>query len=291
MKFLAVVFYFFLIVFQVSQAANTTQHHGGFVPGKYFDRVVIFVFENKYYSSVIKNRHFASLPKKYSGKLLTNYIATTHPSQPNYIALISGSTKGTNEDDESNIDRQSVVDLLEKKHISWKSYQENYPGGCNKNMDIGTYARKHNPFMSFTNISGNKKRCANIVNAKQLDRDIAHNKVPQYVFYTPNLNHDAHDKSTAYAGHWFSRFLAKRIRNPAFNKNTLFIVTFDEDDGGNDSKNHVYTALLGPNLNKKLSSAKDAGHYNHYSVLRTVEDNWDLGTLQTNDETANAFKL
>jgi hypothetical protein len=77
---------------------------------------------------------------------------------------------------------------LEKKDISWKSYQEDYPGGCNKEMDIGLYARKHNPFMSFTNISKDKKRCAKIVNSKQLDKDIARNSVPQFVFYTPNVS-------------------------------------------------------------------------------------------------------
>ncbi|KAI9301991.1 phosphoesterase family-domain-containing protein [Cunninghamella echinulata] len=158
------------------------------VPGKNFDRVVIFIFENNDYDKVIKNKYFKSLPVKYNGVLLTNYYATTHPSQPNYIALISGSTAGTNENDKSDIKRKNIVDLLEKKNISWKSYQEDYPGHCNKKMDIKDYARKHNPFMSFVNISENKKRCANIVNSKQLDEDIKNNQVPQFVFYTPNVS-------------------------------------------------------------------------------------------------------
>ena len=102
--------------------------------------------------------------------------------------MISGSTDGTEENDESNIDRDTIVDLLEKKDITWKSYQEDYPGGCNKEMDIDNYARKHNPFISFTNIQKDKKRCAKIVNAKQLDKDIEDNKVPQYGFYTPDVS-------------------------------------------------------------------------------------------------------
>ncbi|KAI8066774.1 phosphoesterase family-domain-containing protein [Gongronella butleri] len=275
--------------------ASSTQHHGGggggIVRGKYFDRVVIFIFENKFYKSVIKDKNFSKLHKKHQGKLLTNFKATTHPSQPNYIALISGTPEGANGDNDSNIKRKNIVDLLEKKKISWKTYQENYPGNCNKASDIGSYARKHNPFMGFVNISRNKKRCSNIVNAKQLDKDIAANKVPQYVFYTPNLNHDAHDKSIKYAGRWFSKFLAKRINKPAFNKNTLFIVTFDEDDGGNDSSNHVYTALLGPGLNKKFAKATDAKKYNHYSILRTIEDNWGLGDLGQHDKDATLLAL
>ncbi|KAI9320682.1 phosphoesterase family-domain-containing protein [Dichotomocladium elegans] len=158
------------------------------VKGKHFDRVVTIIFENKDYSTAMKDKFLKSLPSLYNGVLLTNYHATTHPSQPNYIALISGSTDGTNEDDESNINRKTIVDLLEKRKITWKAYQEDYPGGCNKEMDIKNYARKHNPFISFTNIQKNKKRCANIVNAKELDKDIKNNKVPQYVFYTPDVS-------------------------------------------------------------------------------------------------------
>lgn len=42
--------------------------------------------------------------------------------------MISGSTDGVFLDNDSNLDRKSVVDLLEAKGISWKSYQQGYPG-------------------------------------------------------------------------------------------------------------------------------------------------------------------
>jgi hypothetical protein len=48
-------------------------------------------------------------------------------------------------------------------------------------------SKKHNPFISFTSISGNPARCAKIVPATQLDTDIANNALPNYSFYTPNL--------------------------------------------------------------------------------------------------------
>ena len=38
---------------------------------------------------------------------------------------------------------------------------------------------KHNPFISFPSITNNATRCAKIVNADQLDTDIANNAVPQ----------------------------------------------------------------------------------------------------------------
>lgn len=244
------------IMFWLAQAAphhNHHHHHSSdidvgshhnnssttIVPGKHFDRVVIIVFENKDYSTAMKNKYLKSLPGRHNGMLDENththtqcHNNKTHPlvlllyrrfayklpwhipslaaqlrmcikflhtgsNTPHtddgciflQIAMISGSTKGTKEDDESNFDRDTIVDLLEKKQILWKTYQEDYPGGCNSHMDIDNYARKHNPFISFKNIRNNKKRCANIVNADQLDKDIKDDKVPQYVYYTPNVRY------------------------------------------------------------------------------------------------------
>ncbi|KAI8150259.1 phosphoesterase family-domain-containing protein [Fennellomyces sp. T-0311] len=260
------------------------------VAGKYFDRVVIIVFENKDYETAMENDYFKTLPNRHNGVLLTNYRGTSHPSQPNYIAMISGSTDGTDEDDESNIDRKTIVDLLEKKKISWKSYQEDFPGGCNKEMDIDDYARKHNPFISFKNIQKDKKRCARIVNSKELDKDIENDSVPQYVFYTPDINNDAHDTDIDYGAKWLKKFLEPRIKKPAFSKNTMFVVTFDEDDSNTD-ENHVYTALFGPDWKGAPKSKKDKKEYDHYSLLRTIEDNWSLGDLGEEDEDADPFDL
>jgi hypothetical protein len=64
------------------------------VPGQFFDRVVIFIFENNDYAKVVKNKYFKSLPKKHNGVLLTNYLATTHPSQPNYVMKTHTHTGG-----------------------------------------------------------------------------------------------------------------------------------------------------------------------------------------------------
>lgn len=66
-------------------------------------------------------------------------------------------------------------------------------------MDIDNYARKHNPFISFKNIQKDKKRCANIVSAKQLDKDIDNDSVPQYVFYTPDVSNKHHSFRNTFA--------------------------------------------------------------------------------------------
>ena len=70
----------------VDDSKTSSSSESGLVPGKYFDRVVIIVFENKDYKTAMKNDYLKSLPSKHNGVLLTNYRGTSHPSQPNYVS-------------------------------------------------------------------------------------------------------------------------------------------------------------------------------------------------------------
>ncbi|KAL0094913.1 secreted acid phosphatase [Phycomyces blakesleeanus] len=266
------------------------KHDSSIVHGKTFDRVVIIVLENTDFETAAADSYYASLAEKHNGVLLTNYLAITHPSQPNYIAMITGSVEGVYRDTMANLDRRSLVDLMEAKGISWKSYQQAYPGSCNLDMRISTYARKHNPFMSMVNVQKDPKLCAKIVNADQLDIDIANNDVPQLVFYTPDMNNDAHDTSMSYAGNWLKSFIEPRINQTAFNKNTMFVTTFDENHT-KEIPNRVMTFLFGPDFKRSSTGSSDDTAYNHYSLLRTIEDNWELGNLGQNDATAVPFDI
>src|ERR1051325_9751434 len=60
-----------------------------------FDHIAIIMFENKEFGTVIGNPQmpiYNQLARQYT--LLTQYYAITHPSLPNYIALIGGDTFG-----------------------------------------------------------------------------------------------------------------------------------------------------------------------------------------------------
>ncbi|KAI8336118.1 phosphoesterase family-domain-containing protein [Chlamydoabsidia padenii] len=263
-----------------------------FVPGNHFDRVVIVVLANANYDDAIKDSYLSTLAEKHNGLTLTNHKALTHPSQANYVGMISGSTSGIHLDFNSNIDdRKSVVDLLEEKKISWKAYQEGYPtdGKCHTDSAIGLYRRKHNPFMSFTNISGNPTRCSKIATASQLDQDIRDNNVPQFVFYTPNMKNNGRDTDLKTASHWLSSFLEPRLKQDAFSKNTLFVITWDEQETVVSLHNHVMTVLLGSMVRR--SSLTDGVPYDHYSILKTIQNNWDLPSLGQNDDNATPFIL
>ena len=91
--------------------------------------------------------------------------------------------------------------------MTWKSYQENYPkensgtGNCfiAQYSTDKKYYRKHNPFMTFDNIRNNPNRCKNIVSSDQLDLDIASGNLPNLMYYTPNIDNDAHNTGLDYA--------------------------------------------------------------------------------------------
>mgnify|MGYP000947856384 FL=1 len=164
--------------------------------GKFFDRAIFVVFENTNYSNALKQPFLKKLANQ--GALFTNFLAPTHPSQGNYVALTAGSMNGVTGDGLYNLNVNNIADLLEAKGLTWKVYAEDYPGNCFTG-NSKKYVRKHNPFISFTNIQKNPSRCSNIVNANQFDIDAKSGKLANYIFYVPNLNNDGHDTGVAYA--------------------------------------------------------------------------------------------
>jgi len=256
--------------------------------GKWFDRIFVINLENTDYNDAAATPFFKTLSAE--GVSLSKYYALTHPSQPNYIAQIYGSNGGISGDSSRDVSGKSLVDLMEAKGISWKSYQEQYPGNCftSSSSSDGLYVRKHNPFISMTAVQ-KTDLCKNIVSGKQLDADIKANQVPQLVYYTPNMNNDGHDTSVSYAADWLSKFLVSVRSSPSLTSGTLFFVTFDEsEDYGND--NQVYTVMFGDPV-KGRAGTTDTTRYNHYSLLRTIEDNWELGNLGRNDASAKPITL
>jgi len=258
--------------------------------GKWFDRIVVINLENSDFADAENDHYLSVLAEK--GVLLTQYSGVTHPSQPNYIAQVYGDTHNITDDSWYDIKGKSLVDLLEAKDVSWKAYQEKFPGSCftGKGSEDMLYVHKHNPFISMNTVNSNPDLCAKVVDEKQLDRDIAANKVPQLVYYTPDMNNDGHDTGVSYASEWLRKFLSKRFSKPSFTKNTLFFVTFDEREDYDGGDNLVFTVMFGPVVDA-WKGRKDNRSYSHYSLLRTIEENWSLGSLGRNDKNARVFNL
>ena len=135
--------------------------------------------------------------------------------------------------------------------------------------------------ISFTNIQKNPERCKQIVNADQLNQDIADGNLPDFSLYIPDLNNDGHDTGVAFADRWYESSFSPRIKDPAFMKGMLLITTFDES--GLSLRNQIYTSFVGSMIKPGTVSHK---HYNHYSILKTVEGLLGLDSLGSGDKSA-----
>ncbi|MGZ3697455.1 MAG: alkaline phosphatase family protein [Bdellovibrionota bacterium] len=249
-------------------------------PAGHFKKVMTVVLENTNYDEAVAQPFLSSLVAH--GALLSEFLAEAHPSQPNYIAMISGSTHGVVADGTVNVDARHIGDLLEAKGLQWKVYAEKFPGNCFLGATSGKYARKHIPFISFKNVQSDPKRCARIVEASALQKDVSAGTLPDYSLYIPDLNNDGHDTGPAYADKFLSGFFGPLLQNPAFTKDLLLVVTFDESESYL-GPNHIFTVLYGDGVTQGVESRLTL---NHYSLMKMIEDEFSLGNLGQSDASA-----
>jgi Phosphoesterase family len=258
------------------------------VAARWFQHVLIIVLENQDYQDAINTRYLGRLAEE--GANFTNFHSLFHPSYSNYLAMVAGKPIPTTHDRQKDLNECTIGDLMQARGLSWKNYAQGYPAPpgpdsnshqCFKGNFAGRYARKHVPFISFIPIQ--QQECANVVTASQFNKDINKGTRPEYAFYTPDLDNDGHDTSLAYATKWLRSFLEPLRQDQAFMTGTLIIVTFDESRNGSpDAGNHIYTVFLGPMV--RPQQVQEA--YNHYDVLRTIEENFGLCPLGAGDDGA-----
>jgi hypothetical protein len=255
-----------------SYVPNVTQPH--------FKKVLIIIFENANYEKAMAQSYFKKLSEE--GALFTNFNGEAHPSQANYVALIAGDTYGIKNDKNVDLNGSHIGDLLDAKGLTWKAYAEKYPGNCFLGTSSGKYARKHLPFISFKNIQDNPERCANLVDGAAFDADLAAGTLPDYALYVPDLKNDGHDTGVSFADQWLHDKFGSLFKDADFMRDRIVMITFDESQSTNP--NHIYTVLYGDSV--KAGSVVSIRH-DHYSLLRLIEDEMGLGSLNMSDAQAS----
>lgn len=232
------------------------------------DHIVIVIFENKHRSSVIGNSRAPYLNKlARQGANMTRSYGITHPSQPNYLALFSGSTHGVS----SNAclrkfkKKQNLGSQLRKAGYSFTGYAEALPKTGFSGCVQGRYQRKHNPWVNFANLprSTNQPFSA-------FPRD--YRKLPTVAFVSPDMCNSMHDCSIRTGDRWMKRHF-NRYARWAKSNNSWLIVTFDENAGG--SANPIPTIIVGDGIRPGRYSQR----MDHYSLLRTIQKAYGLPTL------------
>ncbi|MEV7026125.1 alkaline phosphatase family protein [Kitasatospora sp. NPDC093558] len=233
------------------------------------DHVIVVVMENHAYSQVIGSTsapYINSLAK--GGASLTQSYAITHPSQPNYYALFSGSTQGITDDSCVNVGGLQAPNLaseLTAAGKTWASYNESLPAQGSTVCSSGTYAQKHNPWFGFGNVALDSAHTFS-----QFPTD--YTTLPKVSFVVPNLCSDMHDCSVKTGDTWLKTNLGA-YATWAASHNSLLLVTFDEDN--RLAGNRIPTVVYGAHV---AAGSTTATTYNHYDVLRTLEDLAGLST-------------
>jgi phosphatidylinositol-3-phosphatase len=260
-----------LAVLVVLLLAGAAQARNG-VPS--FRHVVVIVFENKESSSVLGTTEaptFNAMQSRYAG--LTTYYGVTHPSLPNYLALVGGSTFGIDSDCTSCIvNAVNLADTLQTKHKTWKLYAEGLPYAGFTGPSAGRYAKKHAPFLYFRDVVRSRQRLRRVVPLTQLRRDLQARRLPDFAFVVPDLCHSMHDCSVSAGDTWLASQLPPLLALPK----TVVFVIFDEGESNDHGGGHVPALALGTAVR---SGARFTAATNHYGLLRTIEDAWGLRLL------------
>jgi hypothetical protein len=240
------------------------------------------VLENREFDEVVGNpeapylNHLAQ-----RGALATRYFGVSHPSLPNYLALLGGDTFGIAENcTDCSARGPNLATQLSRAGIGWRAYMGGLPRPCFTGDANGDYAKRHDPFVYFPSITAVPSRCKEVVPEARLRADLRRHRLPEFGWLTPDLCDDAHDCSLAGADEHLRALVPRILRQ--LGPQGLLIVTFDEgtsDAGccGAPGGGRVAPILLGPYVRAGTTIAAAA---NHYSLLAGLEDRFDLTRLR-----------
>lgn len=239
-------------------------------------KVLVVVEENHSYSQMKNGMPFlSSLSEEYG--YATNWTALRHPSEPNYIAMVGGSTFGITDDKAPGVNSGrigsagSVFDQALAAGKTAATYAESMPKNCHpydypdRSLGKPTYAVRHNPWVYFE--SGRKGCLAHDQDLTSFGSDAAGNALPNVGFLIPNLDHDAHNGSLSAADSWLATQLSPVLHSTDFTSGKLVVVvTADEDDRHSD--NRVLTSVLTPRVSHRVVDTE----LNHYSLTRYIAE-------------------
>ncbi|WP_194914826.1 alkaline phosphatase family protein [Catenulispora rubra] len=265
------------------------------VPG--YDHVFVVYMENEDYSGIVGNTSQAPyinslLPK---GTSLSQAYATTHPSDPNYVALAGGGLYGLHDNSiaTTTINAPHVGNSVEAAGKSWKTYVENENGNCDYTSH-GYYSPDDVPFTFFQNFKSDESAtgyCARHDQPlTQMTSDLkSASTTPNFVWFEPDDCDDMESCGVTAGDNWLKATLPTIFNSPAWTQQkSLLILTWDEGATkayGPSYPNRVPTLLLG-SQNTVKAGYTSAQRTDQYGLLRTVDQALGLAPLTNNDKYA-----
>jgi hypothetical protein len=214
-----------------------------------------------------------------------------HPSEPNYVWMEAGFHLGLTTDYDPSAGNVSSADhltkLMDAAGIPWKTYAEDAPPGVCPIEMTGNYVPKHVPSVFFTDVVGNPPSATSpqcirhVVPFTEFAKDLASGNMPRYAFLSPNQCNDMHGGLrcpllgvTKQGDDWLARNLPPILQSRAFTDGGAVFLTWDESM---DGEHPIGMIVLSPVA--KGGGYQSATKYFHSSLLRTVEEIFDLSPL------------
>lgn len=218
-----------------------------------------------------------------------NYVAITHPSLPNYLAIASGSTHGITDDagpSSHPLVGRSVFGQAVLRGRTAAVYAEGAPARCAV-RDAVPYVVRHNPWTYFVR---ERELCrTHDFGLKRFAADVTTGNLPRVGLLVPDVDHDAHDGSLAEADAWFESVMTQVFASPDWQSGHLAVVlTADEDDRAHS--NRVLTVVIHPSQTQHLVTSR----LGHFALTRLYEDVAELpylGKARVAPSMADAFGL
>jgi acid phosphatase len=240
---------------------------------------MVVMMENKGLSQVIGQSdqpYTNSLANGYG--LATESYAFGHPSLPNYLDIVSGSSQGVTDDNPPSShrfpDAPTLADQLAGAGFSSKAYAENLPP--DPTASAGNYAVRHVPWEYFPGAK------ISVSDASSLLTDLNTADAPDFVWYTPNLIDDEHDGTVEQGDAFLSRLIPSVQSTLWYRSGGEIIIEWDESDADNagidgGDGGHIPTIVVSDAL--KAHPQKDSTPVDTAGILRSIEDAYGLAHL------------
>lgn len=240
------------------------------------DHVVICILENHSYNQIVGSTaapYINSLVPESAN--LKEFYGLSHPSQPNYLMMFSGANQGETTDNLPSGTPWTTKNLgssLLYTGYTFASYSEGLPSQGSTVGTSGSYARKHCPWVNWQGTGTNQIPASCNKSMNDFPTNFSH--LPDLSYVIPNQNNDMHngsDPARITTGDSWVKTNLKAYIDWAKQNNSLLILTFDEDNF--TPTNHIMCLFIGQMVQ---NGSYAANTYNHYDLLRTLEDMFTL---------------
>lgn len=228
-------------------------------------KLLVFVVENHSYSAMQTSMPYLNgLAKKYG--YATNYYATSRPSLPNYLAIVTGSSRGVTDNKAPSVNEFQGSSIFAQAIRNGKSgalYSESMTTNCKLTDSAnGDYAVKHNAWAYVKNERG---LCQTYnANMDKFSAAVTNGKLPTIGMVVPNMCNSGHDCSLATTDAWLKQRIDKVFANSDWKSGHLAVAVLSEEAAKSDSSNRVFFVLMHESQKSRVASCT----LNHYSLSR-----------------------